>query len=339
MRIRAWRVEARRARPDSRVDDGNVGGFGIGERQRPVESACLEALQPIEMKNRKRGPSVLQCCLHRPPCLGIGRVIVQDDDFVSARNPARPAHRGSRSPFAAARYRLAHGWRRAGWSREWRQRQCAGPRARARPPVRCLGRDDGAGAVVPEAHGDDGDECWWDRYIHSAVGVDQCQRPVDTSAINPPIDQITGLAHLGHAAQDQEPQRQAQHRREQGITAPIPGMARLCPARGGVDPVAGAVDPGPHAAGAPARLSGDGRLVALVTTGLLVLIDATTLEYIDPTDIVAMIAMSPLVLLACAIILTEGIETGGAACGGWNGALSRRHSRDAAARLHPCAEL
>ncbi len=51
-----------------------------------------------------------------------------------------------------------------------------------------------------------------------------------------------------------------------------------------------------------------GGLIALVSTGLLALIDATALEYIDPTDIAAMIAMSPLVLLACAIILTEGIE-------------------------------
>ncbi|HEY2836616.1 MAG TPA: glycosyltransferase family 2 protein [Rhizomicrobium sp.] len=51
-----------------------------------------------------------------------------------------------------------------------------------------------------------------------------------------------------------------------------------------------------------------GGLVALVSTGLLALIDATALIYIDPTDIAAMVAMSPLVLLACAIILTEGIE-------------------------------
>ena len=51
-----------------------------------------------------------------------------------------------------------------------------------------------------------------------------------------------------------------------------------------------------------------GGLIALMSTGLLALIDATALEYIDPTDIAAMIAMSPLVLLACAIILTEGIE-------------------------------
>jgi exo-beta-1,3-glucanase (GH17 family)/cellulose synthase/poly-beta-1,6-N-acetylglucosamine synthase-like glycosyltransferase len=51
-----------------------------------------------------------------------------------------------------------------------------------------------------------------------------------------------------------------------------------------------------------------GGLIALVSTGLLALIDATALEYIDPTDIAAMVAMSPLVLLACAIILTEGIE-------------------------------
>ena len=51
-----------------------------------------------------------------------------------------------------------------------------------------------------------------------------------------------------------------------------------------------------------------GGMIVLVSTGLLALIDATALEYVDPTDIVAMIAMSPLVLLACAVILTEGIE-------------------------------
>ena len=51
-----------------------------------------------------------------------------------------------------------------------------------------------------------------------------------------------------------------------------------------------------------------GGLIVLISTGLLALIDATALDYIDPTDIVAMVAMSPLVLLACAIILTEGTE-------------------------------
>ena len=51
-----------------------------------------------------------------------------------------------------------------------------------------------------------------------------------------------------------------------------------------------------------------GGMIVLVSTGLLALIDATALEYVDPTDIAAMIAMSPLVLLACAVILTEGIE-------------------------------
>src|SRR6201994_3208831 len=51
-----------------------------------------------------------------------------------------------------------------------------------------------------------------------------------------------------------------------------------------------------------------GGIIALVSTGLLALIDATALEYVDPTDVGAMIAMSPLVLLACAVILTEGIE-------------------------------
>jgi exo-beta-1,3-glucanase (GH17 family)/cellulose synthase/poly-beta-1,6-N-acetylglucosamine synthase-like glycosyltransferase len=51
-----------------------------------------------------------------------------------------------------------------------------------------------------------------------------------------------------------------------------------------------------------------GCLVALVTTGLLVLIDASTLEYIEPSDIAMIAAMSPLVLLASTVILTEGIE-------------------------------
>ncbi|MGZ5940777.1 MAG: glycoside hydrolase family 17 protein, partial [Rhizomicrobium sp.] len=51
-----------------------------------------------------------------------------------------------------------------------------------------------------------------------------------------------------------------------------------------------------------------GGLVAVVTTGLLVLIDASSLEYVDPTDLIMIIAMTPLVLLASTVILTEGIE-------------------------------
>jgi exo-beta-1,3-glucanase (GH17 family)/cellulose synthase/poly-beta-1,6-N-acetylglucosamine synthase-like glycosyltransferase len=51
-----------------------------------------------------------------------------------------------------------------------------------------------------------------------------------------------------------------------------------------------------------------GFLVALVTTGILLLIDATTLNYVDPTDIIMILAMSPLVFLASTVILTEGIE-------------------------------
>ncbi|HTT97298.1 MAG TPA: glycosyltransferase family 2 protein [Rhizomicrobium sp.] len=51
-----------------------------------------------------------------------------------------------------------------------------------------------------------------------------------------------------------------------------------------------------------------GGLIALVSTGLLAVIDATTLDYVDRGDLLMIIAMSPLVLLACAVILTEGIE-------------------------------
>jgi exo-beta-1,3-glucanase (GH17 family)/cellulose synthase/poly-beta-1,6-N-acetylglucosamine synthase-like glycosyltransferase len=51
-----------------------------------------------------------------------------------------------------------------------------------------------------------------------------------------------------------------------------------------------------------------GALVALITTGFLSLIDATTLEYIHPGDLAMIFAMMPLVFLASAVILTEGIE-------------------------------
>ncbi len=51
-----------------------------------------------------------------------------------------------------------------------------------------------------------------------------------------------------------------------------------------------------------------GGLVGLVTTGLLMLLDASTLEYIRPRDIVMTVAMIPLVFVAAAVVLTEGIE-------------------------------
>jgi len=51
-----------------------------------------------------------------------------------------------------------------------------------------------------------------------------------------------------------------------------------------------------------------GGLVAAVTTGLLMLIDAVTLDYVDPADVAMILAMSPLVVMASAVILTEGIE-------------------------------
>ncbi len=51
-----------------------------------------------------------------------------------------------------------------------------------------------------------------------------------------------------------------------------------------------------------------GGLVAAVTTGVLMLVDATTLDYIDPADLAMVLAMSPLVLLASVVILTEGVE-------------------------------
>jgi exo-beta-1,3-glucanase (GH17 family)/cellulose synthase/poly-beta-1,6-N-acetylglucosamine synthase-like glycosyltransferase len=51
-----------------------------------------------------------------------------------------------------------------------------------------------------------------------------------------------------------------------------------------------------------------GGLVGAVTTGVLMLIDAVTLDYVDPADVAMILALSPLVLLASAVILTEGIE-------------------------------
>ena len=54
-----------------------------------------------------------------------------------------------------------------------------------------------------------------------------------------------------------------------------------------------------------------GGLVALVTTGLLVLIDATSLEYIDPSDLAMIVAMAPLVFLACYRDPDRGHRAGG----------------------------
>lgn len=51
-----------------------------------------------------------------------------------------------------------------------------------------------------------------------------------------------------------------------------------------------------------------GALVGFVSTGLLVLLDASTLEYIQPSDLAMTLAMIPLVFLAATVILTEGIE-------------------------------
>jgi exo-beta-1,3-glucanase (GH17 family)/cellulose synthase/poly-beta-1,6-N-acetylglucosamine synthase-like glycosyltransferase len=51
-----------------------------------------------------------------------------------------------------------------------------------------------------------------------------------------------------------------------------------------------------------------GGLVALVSTGLLSLLDAVTLHYVDVLDAAILISMVPLVLLAATIVITEGIE-------------------------------
>ena len=51
-----------------------------------------------------------------------------------------------------------------------------------------------------------------------------------------------------------------------------------------------------------------GGLVALVATGLLSLLDAVTLQYINLLDLIVLAAMVPLVLLAATIVITEGIE-------------------------------
>ena len=51
-----------------------------------------------------------------------------------------------------------------------------------------------------------------------------------------------------------------------------------------------------------------GGLVALVATGLLSLLDAVTLQYINVIDLAVLVAMVPLVLLAATIVITESIE-------------------------------
>ena len=73
-----------------------------------------------------------------------------------------------------------------------------------------------------------------------------------------------------------------------------------------------------------------GGLVAVVTTGLLILIDASSLEYVEPADLIMIIAMTPLVLLASTVILTEGIEL---AASLWR--VERRAVRAAIPELSP----
>jgi exo-beta-1,3-glucanase (GH17 family)/cellulose synthase/poly-beta-1,6-N-acetylglucosamine synthase-like glycosyltransferase len=51
-----------------------------------------------------------------------------------------------------------------------------------------------------------------------------------------------------------------------------------------------------------------GALVGLISTGLLVILDTTTLEYIQPSDLVMTLAMIPLIFFAAAVIITEGVE-------------------------------
>jgi exo-beta-1,3-glucanase (GH17 family)/cellulose synthase/poly-beta-1,6-N-acetylglucosamine synthase-like glycosyltransferase len=51
-----------------------------------------------------------------------------------------------------------------------------------------------------------------------------------------------------------------------------------------------------------------GGLVTVVSTGLLSLLDAITLHYIDVIDTAVLLSMVPLVLLAATIVITEGIE-------------------------------
>ncbi|MEI9888325.1 MAG: glycosyltransferase [Rhizomicrobium sp.] len=73
-----------------------------------------------------------------------------------------------------------------------------------------------------------------------------------------------------------------------------------------------------------------GGLVAVVSTGLLVLIDASSLEYVEPADLAMIIAMTPLVLLASTVILTEGIEL---AASLWR--VERREVRAAIPQVSP----
>src|SRR5262249_39687875 len=46
-----------------------------------------------------------------------------------------------------------------------------------------------------------------------------------------------------------------------------------------------------------------GGLVAVVTTGILMVVDASALEYVTPREIVFYLALIPLVLLSCTVIL------------------------------------
>jgi cellulose synthase/poly-beta-1,6-N-acetylglucosamine synthase-like glycosyltransferase/exo-beta-1,3-glucanase (GH17 family) len=73
-----------------------------------------------------------------------------------------------------------------------------------------------------------------------------------------------------------------------------------------------------------------GGLVAVMMSGLLALIDASSLEYVDPADFAMIVAMFPLVILATTVILTEGIEL---AASLWR--VDRRAMRAAIPQISP----
>ena len=211
---RQARGAASTARPDSRCRSRRYRSAPrIGELQRLVQRAGLEALHVVHVEEAEARAQRGAMRLDRPPHRLVRRVVVEDDDFEIVVVEPRQRDRASRSPSAAARCSTAHGSRRAALLPGSRTRMCAALDApQARGQLDAFGQDDGAGEQHQRHHRADHQRDRRGSIYSSVLASISASSPVETTAIKPAHDEIARLAHARHAAQDQEAQQQRDDR-------------------------------------------------------------------------------------------------------------------------------
>ena len=162
---------------------------------------------------------------HRPPGFRVGRVVVQDDDFVIVI--VQPRQRVQRLDHHLRRFVVTgqmhrHARRMLG-NRQPRDAPLHPPQAGRH--LDAFGQDHGAGQQHQRRHGDHRHDVGR-VHIFQRGGVNQRQKPGGDQHDHPAHHQIAGLAHARHAAQHQEPQQQAEDRRHQSIAAPFREIAQ-----------------------------------------------------------------------------------------------------------------